>query len=278
MRTGGAVSPGYPITSCKVYMVGPDQTSISQGVHNLATPGPAQVPCHQAACVVYTALWRPWLGCEAAHGHHAPAARDDLHSCILSDVRCCRPYANCAFVVMQLQSSVASAVAVDHLRRLLALACHAGAGSCTTAHLLLWGTRSSDLHAELGGTWLFRLKVPHLVATALQDKAYAFLEFRTVEEASNAMAFDGMVLDGSYLKVGSSLGVLQYLSPFPWKRCHIQCAMVPRLGPRWGISVWAKSSEPVPACATPSAPRLGCILNVPTDVCPMTAGATAGQP
>eukprot|EP00891_Asterochloris_glomerata_P006026 jgi/Astpho2/6026/e_gw1.00084.73.1_t len=33
------------------------------------------------------------------------------------------------------------------------------------------------------------------------DKAYAFLEFRTVEEASNAMAFDGMVLDGSYLKV-----------------------------------------------------------------------------
>ena len=59
--------------------------------------------------------------------------------------------------------------------------------------------------------------------TALQDKAYAFLEFRTVEEASNAMAFDGMVLDGSYLKVGSSFGVLQYLNSIPWKRCHMLC-------------------------------------------------------
>ena len=54
--------------------------------------------------------------------------------------------------------------------------------------------------------------MPHLNAAALQDKAYAFLEFRTVEEASNAMAYDGMVLDGSYLKVGGSFGVLQYLT------------------------------------------------------------------
>ena len=64
-------------------------------------------------------------------------------------------------------------------------------------------------------------------ATALQDKAYAFLEFRTVEEASNAMAFDGMVLDGSYLKVGSSLQVLQYMRLLLWKRCHMQWRFVP---------------------------------------------------
>lgn len=48
-----------------------------------------------------------------------------------------------------------------------------------------------------------------------------------MEEASNAMAFDGMVLDGSYLKVGSSLQVLQYMSLFLWKRCHMQWRFVP---------------------------------------------------
>ena len=74
-------------------------------------------------------------------------------------------------------------------------------------------------------------------ATALQDKAYAFREFRTVEEASNAMAFDGMVLDGSYLKVGSSFGVLQGLSASPWKRCCMQCARLLGLGSRiWCLS------------------------------------------
>jgi len=35
----------------------------------------------------------------------------------------------------------------------------------------------------------------------LQDKAYAFLEFRSIEEASNCMALDGVKFQGNYLKV-----------------------------------------------------------------------------
>lgn len=35
----------------------------------------------------------------------------------------------------------------------------------------------------------------------LQDKNYAFLEFRSVEEASNCMAFDGVVFNNTYLRV-----------------------------------------------------------------------------
>ncbi len=34
------------------------------------------------------------------------------------------------------------------------------------------------------------------------DKSYAFLEFRSVEEASNCMAFDGVAFRDSYLRVG----------------------------------------------------------------------------
>ena len=33
------------------------------------------------------------------------------------------------------------------------------------------------------------------------DKSYAFLEFRSVEEASNCMAFDGVAFKDSYLRV-----------------------------------------------------------------------------
>lgn len=42
----------------------------------------------------------------------------------------------------------------------------------------------------------------------LQDKNYAFLEFRSVEEASNCMAFDGVVFNNTYLRV--SLWALLY--------------------------------------------------------------------
>lgn len=41
---------------------------------------------------------------------------------------------------------------------------------------------------------------PRCVAV-LQDKNYAFLEFRSVEEASNCMAFDGVVFNNTYLRV-----------------------------------------------------------------------------
>ena len=37
------------------------------------------------------------------------------------------------------------------------------------------------------------------------DKSYAFLEFRSVEEASNCMAFDGVAFKDSYLRVRRSL-------------------------------------------------------------------------
>ena len=35
----------------------------------------------------------------------------------------------------------------------------------------------------------------------LQGKNYAFLEFRSVEEASNCMAFDGVVFNNASLRV-----------------------------------------------------------------------------
>lgn len=43
-----------------------------------------------------------------------------------------------------------------------------------------------------------------LVAHALQDKNYAFAEFRSVEEAANATAFDGVAYKDTYLKVESA--------------------------------------------------------------------------
>ena len=47
-------------------------------------------------------------------------------------------------------------------------------------------------------------------AAGLQDKNYAFLEFRSVEEASNCMAFDGVVFNNTYLRV-SLWGLLHAL-------------------------------------------------------------------
>ena len=38
----------------------------------------------------------------------------------------------------------------------------------------------------------------------MQDKNYAFLEFRSVEEASNCMALDGVMFDNVYLRVSHS--------------------------------------------------------------------------
>ena len=40
----------------------------------------------------------------------------------------------------------------------------------------------------------------------MQDKGYAFVEFRSVEEASNAMALDGVKFRDAYLKVGGRAG------------------------------------------------------------------------
>lgn len=44
----------------------------------------------------------------------------------------------------------------------------------------------------------------------VQDKGYAFVEFRSVEEASNAMALDGVKFRDAYLKVGR--GLMTWLS------------------------------------------------------------------
>jgi hypothetical protein len=41
----------------------------------------------------------------------------------------------------------------------------------------------------------------HAGARAAQEKNFAFLEFRSVEEASNCMAFDGIAFRECYLKV-----------------------------------------------------------------------------
>lgn len=41
--------------------------------------------------------------------------------------------------------------------------------------------------------------------TTFQDKNYAFVEFRSVEEASNCMAFDGLAFKDGYLRVRSEM-------------------------------------------------------------------------
>lgn len=40
----------------------------------------------------------------------------------------------------------------------------------------------------------------------MQDKGYGFVEFRSVEEASNAMALDGVACKDSYIKLRSGTG------------------------------------------------------------------------
>lgn len=47
------------------------------------------------------------------------------------------------------------------------------------------------------------------------DKSYAFLEFRSVEEASNCMAFDGVAFKDSYLRVRPPLANAQASATFP---------------------------------------------------------------
>ncbi len=49
-----------------------------------------------------------------------------------------------------------------------------------------------------------------------QDKSYAFVEFRSVEEASNCMALDGVRFKDSYLKVS----VLRVLRMLPGSHCQ----------------------------------------------------------
>lgn len=66
-------------------------------------------------------------------------------------------------------------------------------------------------------------KAPPVVAVQMnREKGFAFLEFRTAEEATAAMAFDGITLQGSALKVrrpkdyggGSLLAPLAYSFSF----------------------------------------------------------------
>lgn len=44
---------------------------------------------------------------------------------------------------------------------------------------------------------------PTLPACPVQEMNYAFVEFRSVEEASNAMAFDGVAFKNTYLKAST---------------------------------------------------------------------------
>lgn len=54
------------------------------------------------------------------------------------------------------------------------------------------------------------------------DKHYAFIELRSVEEASNAMAFDGVAFRNAYLKVGSGAR-----HAFGRARCMVLCWSLP---------------------------------------------------
>lgn len=57
----------------------------------------------------------------------------------------------------------------------------------------------------MGGACVSRCAdgVPARPAAATPLQGYAFVEFRSVEEASNAMALDGVKFRDAYLKVGS---------------------------------------------------------------------------
>ena len=69
------------------------------------------------------------------------------------------------------------------------------------------------------------------------DKSYAFLEFRSVEEASNCMAFDGVAYKDSYLRVrlmtwqcsrgGDQIHLLRRLRMArpATKKCTVRCAL-----------------------------------------------------
>ena len=57
------------------------------------------------------------------------------------------------------------------------------------------------------------------------DKSYAFLEFRSVEEASNCMAFDGVAFKDSYLRVSPPLSPLQILT-FVTCQCCTQAVVL----------------------------------------------------
>ena len=52
------------------------------------------------------------------------------------------------------------------------------------------------------------------------DKSYAFLEFRSVEEASNCMAFDGVAYKDSYLRVRSGVQLCYCGCKLGWQIVH----------------------------------------------------------
>ena len=89
-------------------------------------------------CFVQSLVAPQWLGFKATHGHHVPAWRVDLQSCMCAAANHKQTAPSLSGLL--LQCVVASAAAANHLWRLLAAACHAGAGSCTVTRLLLWGT------------------------------------------------------------------------------------------------------------------------------------------
>lgn len=84
------------------------------------------------------------------------------------------------------------------------------------------------------------------------EKSYAFVEFRSVEEASNAMALDGVNFRDSYLKVGGGGG---------------ECWLVPGLGVTAGSAwdgVWHWGGSWLEACKSGSWAIWGrCLMVVP---------------
>lgn len=80
---------------------------------------------------------------------------------------------------------------------------------------MLFGAFISQTPALFRGLWTHKISAASIWVTnssrpvcvnsvprcCLQEKNFAFLEFRSVEESSNCMAFDGIAFRDCYLKV-----------------------------------------------------------------------------
>ncbi len=174
VQTGGTAAPGFPITSCKLYQVG--CTGRREGQHE--------------------ALYQP-LGAMAFGRTRGTAGRwvwwDQAfpHVC---QRRPCAPAHVAAVAPALLLCSPLVCICLRPPAPMRPL-------GVARAHMppAPRPPRPPPL-SQGNGELLFN------GVHQVQDKGYAFVEFRSVEEASNAMALDGVKFRDAYLKVGSCGG------------------------------------------------------------------------
>jgi hypothetical protein len=87
------------------------------------------------------------------------------------------------------------------------MGCGRWGGACyNRIHLVLFGMQNRTCGPCLAAVHRILISVVDgRGMPALQEKSYAFLEFRSIEEASNCMSFDGVTYKESCLKVQAAL-------------------------------------------------------------------------